>query len=124
MYSNLALVDMISIFFIMITILYYVTDKFWPLGYFLMVSAMVQLFVMCLVCTTVDMKNDRLLDDISNIPWFKMDRTQRLLLLPFLGMAQKPVSLSFGGFLKIDMNAFVTISKSIYTYFMVLINLK
>ena len=106
MYRNLALVDLSSIFFKMVSVLYYETEKFWPIGYFIIVSAMFQLFIICLVCTTVDMKNDRLLEDISNIPWYKMERRERLLLLSFFDMAQKPVSLSFGGFLQIDMNAF------------------
>ena len=108
----------------MVVILYCEAEKFWPIGIGNMVGAMVQLFVMCLVCTIVEMKNDKMLDDISNIPWYEMDKRERLLLLPFLSMAQKSISLTFGGFLQIDMNAFVAISNNIYTYFMILVNLK
>ena len=104
----------------MVTVLYYEQQRVWILGIFVIISAMGQLFIICLIGTIINVKNDKIISNISAIPWYSMNNCELKNLCLILKMAQKPALITFGGLMEINMMAFVSVSNKIYSYFMVL----
>ena len=104
----------------MAIVLYYMQQKVWILGIFVIVSAMGQLFIICFLGTVIDIKSDRVIKNISAVPWYLMNNFEMKILSFILKMAQKPALLTFGGFMEINMMAFVAVTNKIYSYFMIL----
>ncbi|XP_063707898.1 odorant receptor 67d-like, partial [Culicoides brevitarsis] len=96
----------------------------WYLGVALIVMMTFMLFTINVLGTIIEVKFDKLLDEIWNVPWYLLDIKNRKSYHFFLSHSQKTDRLSVGGRVPLSLNTFVQLYKRIYSYLMVLLEMQ
>ncbi|XP_063696937.1 putative odorant receptor 83c [Culicoides brevitarsis] len=104
--------------------LYSIIKYSWYLGFAVIVVTTFMLFTINVLGTIIEIKFEKLLDDIWNIPWYLLDMKNKRSYSYFLGNSQKTDRLSVGGRVSLSLNTFVQLYKRIYSYLMILLEME
>ncbi|XP_055632840.1 putative odorant receptor 83c [Toxorhynchites rutilus septentrionalis] len=88
-----------------------------------MIGAMFQLIEFCLLGTVLTVKNDHITLALYDISWYKLSKEDQKMLSFVLSRSQNVVELTIGGLALLNMETFVEIIKTIYTYFAMMVQL-
>ncbi|XP_055549365.1 odorant receptor 67d-like [Wyeomyia smithii] len=87
-----------------------------------MLATFIQLLEFCMLGTTLRVKNDHIIDAIYDCNWYLLSSSDKLRLGIMLHRAQNPVEMTIGGLSLLNMETFVEIMKTIYSYFAMMIS--
>ncbi|XP_052863679.1 odorant receptor 46a-like [Anopheles cruzii] len=118
-FSNMAFVE---VFFLTLQIVLMLFN-FWPPGVLLLPVCILQLFVLCLPGTLIEMKADQLTATIYSIEWHELSATNKRMFQMLLQHSQHPLILTCAGLMTIDMKLFMSVAKKVYSLFMMLENM-
>ncbi|XP_053696907.1 odorant receptor 67d-like [Sabethes cyaneus] len=93
----------------------------WIRGMFIL-ATFFQLLEFCLLGTALRVKNDHAIDAIYNCKWHLLSTSDKRRLAIMLHRAQNPVEMTIGGLALLNMETFVEIIKTIYSYFAMMIS--
>ncbi|XP_039452482.1 putative odorant receptor 83c [Culex pipiens pallens] len=79
------------------------------------------LFRICLMGTIITVKNDQLVGHLYNIEWYQLAPDQAKDLRFMLHQAQNPTSVTIGKYALLNLEGYMSVLKSIYSYVMVLV---
>ncbi|EJY57634.1 AAEL017294-PA [Aedes aegypti] len=90
-------------------------------GCALLLSLFGQLLEMCLLGTIFSIKNEEITEAFYGMDWYLMDILEQKCIALMLHKSQHFVQMTVGGLRPLNMETFIVIIKSIYTYLMMLI---
>ncbi|EAT41957.2 AAEL006465-PA [Aedes aegypti] len=91
-------------------------------GFALMLVLTAQLLEFCLLGTVLYVKNEEITEAIYGTSWHLMEKPQQRCFALMLHKSQNFVEMTVGGLAPLNMETFVAIMKSIYSYFTMLIS--
>ncbi|XP_029724633.1 odorant receptor 2a-like isoform X2 [Aedes albopictus] len=91
-------------------------------GFALMLVLSAQLFEFCLLGTVLYVKNEEITEAIYEAKWHLLEKPQQRCIALMLHKSQNFVEMTVGGLAPLNMETFVAIMKSIYSYFTMLIS--
>ncbi|XP_053692338.1 odorant receptor 67d-like [Sabethes cyaneus] len=87
-----------------------------------MLATFFQLLEFCMLGTALRVKNDHVIDAIYDCNWHLLTASDKRRFAIMLHRAQNPVEMTIGGISLLNMETFVEIMKTIYSYFAMMIN--
>ncbi|XP_065078600.1 uncharacterized protein LOC135701671 [Ochlerotatus camptorhynchus] len=91
----------------------------WFMGVVVVLFSTIQLFYVCFLGTFWQIKNDELLIEVWFFDWYKLSVKNQKSYLLFLNAAQAPATLT-AIFIPLNMSAYLTIHKTLYSICMIL----
>ncbi|XP_052863678.1 odorant receptor 46a-like [Anopheles cruzii] len=122
-FSNMAFVEVFFLTLQIVLMLFVMRSNFWPPGVLLLPVCILQLFVLCLPGTLIEMKADQLTATIYSIEWYEMSVSNKRMFQMLLQHSQHPLILTCAGLMTIDMKLFMSVVKKVYSLFMMLENM-
>uniref|UniRef100_A0A182J742 Uncharacterized protein n=1 Tax=Anopheles atroparvus TaxID=41427 RepID=A0A182J742_ANOAO len=82
--------------------------SFWIPGYFILPVAFLQMLILCLLGTLIEVRSDQFIAKLYDIAWSEMSCKEQAMFKFVLTRAQQPPQLTCGGFAVINMNLFLS----------------
>lgn len=123
-YSNLSFVNLCCYTFHNVITLFVLVNQFWIVGYLLVLVLLTLIFIPCACGTLLEMKNDRLINEVYGIDWYLLNIDQRKMFAFLLHGTQNVNLLSFGGYFPMNFETFKNTYSKVYSYLMFLIDVQ
>ncbi|XP_063706411.1 odorant receptor 94a-like [Culicoides brevitarsis] len=105
------LLDLLSISFQSITILFFCTTEFWAQGYGIVFAIVTPVFMTCAYGVVLETKGNKLVESIYELNWHLLRVTERRLIVLYLVGTQKMKYFSFGSYLPVNFDTFAKTMK-------------
>uniref|UniRef100_A0A182NZ48 Uncharacterized protein n=1 Tax=Anopheles dirus TaxID=7168 RepID=A0A182NZ48_9DIPT len=119
-YSVQALLEVLVLTFQLVLTLYVMRTRLWLPGLFVIPLCAIQLFLLCLPGTLIELKAARLTETIYGVAWHEMSQQNKRIFQLLLHRSQHPRGLTCAGMANINMNLFMSVAKKVYSIFMML----
>lgn len=93
---------------LLFNLFFFQSDYNFIIGYLILLGALHQIFVPCLIGTVLECKCEQFYNGIYSISWVKLPVSDQKMLLMILGSAGKMQSISFL-FMKLNLNTFIKV---------------
>ncbi|XP_050075718.1 odorant receptor 43a-like [Anopheles maculipalpis] len=127
-YKMQALVEVLSLTFQIVLTLFVLRTvsnpvSLWLPGIFLIPLCTVQLLILCIPGTLIEVKASKLTETIYGIAWHDMHQQNKRIFQLLLHRSQHPPILTCARMATIDMKLFMNVMKKVYSIFMMLENM-
>ncbi|XP_035917717.1 odorant receptor 22c-like [Anopheles stephensi] len=110
-YKMQALVEVLSLTFQLVLTLYVMRTSMWPPGLILIPLCTVQLFILCVPGTLIEIKASHLTETIYGIDWHDMHQKNKRIFQLLLHRSQHPRFLTCARMAIIDLNLFLSVRR-------------
>ncbi|XP_039432284.1 uncharacterized protein LOC120414992 [Culex pipiens pallens] len=107
----------------LVLVLYAIVTRAWIAGYTSCIFIIYEFFIFCYLPTLLEMKKEKLQQEIYNLPWYKMTTSDQKSLRLFLEATQQPNCLTMI-FYPMNMPSFMEVMKIIYSILTLLLTIR
>ncbi|KAL9704981.1 hypothetical protein quinque_008499 [Culex quinquefasciatus] len=107
----------------LVLVLYAIVTRAWIAGYTSCIFIIYEFFIFCYLPTLLEMKKEKLQQEIYNLPWYKMTTSDQKSVRLFLEATQQPNCLTMI-FYPMNMPSFMEVMKIIYSILTLLLTIR
>ncbi|XP_053678659.1 putative odorant receptor 83c [Anopheles nili] len=114
-FSIVTIIEVLSMTFQLVLTLFVMRSKLWPPGIFLIPLCTIQLFIMCVPGTIIDIKASKLTERMYSVTWHELHAKNKRIYQLLLHRSQHPRCLTCAGMVNMDMHLFMSVVKKVYS---------